>query len=90
MERKNLQMGDRIYVQYLNEVVKSGFYLGKGALPWDKDREGIYITYDAFQNIVDWIDLNFIKVLEITIPKNILELVIGKSEKQNPCEAGKT
>lgn len=76
--KKAINIGDRVYIQYSNELVKSGIYLGVHHLPFNKDLLGVCITYDKTQNIVDWIDLNFIKTVEITIPKKIIEEVLEK------------
>lgn len=87
-EGKGIRAGDRIYVQYANGIVRSGVCLGLKRLPMDPSREGLCITYDARQSIVDWIDLSYIDQVEITIPKDVLESVLAGSAKNGPGKVG--
>lgn len=88
LKGKGIRAGDRIYVQYATGVVRSGVYLGLKRLPMDPSREGLCITYDARQNIVDWIDPSSIDQVEITIPKDVLESVLAGSAKNGRVKAG--
>ncbi len=65
--------GDRMYVRFHNQVVKSGVYLGTAALP--DGAPGLWITYDADRNILDLIDLAELAEAEVTIPRAVLESV---------------
>lgn len=87
-EDKGIRAGDRIYVQYASGIVRSGVCLGLQRLPMDPSREGLCITYDERQSIVDWIDLGYIDQVEITIPKDVLESVLAGSAKNGLDKEG--
>jgi hypothetical protein len=88
LEGKGIHAGDRVYVQYANGIVRSGVCLGLQRLPMDPRREGLCITYDARQSIVDWIDPGYIDQVEVTIPKDVLESVLAGSAKNGREKAG--
>ncbi len=75
VETKHWASGDRIYVQSVVHVVRSGIFLGLAPLPWDGERWGVCLTYDGLARVVDWFDLTYIEAAEVTIPKAVLESV---------------
>lgn len=88
LESKGIREGDRVYVRYVSGIVRSGVCLGPRRLPMDQSREGLCITYDTHQNIVDWIDLDYIDQVEVTIPRDVLESVVPSSAKGGRWKVG--
>lgn len=76
----NAQKGDRIFIEYENDIIRSGIYLGTHSLTWDKDEMGVCITYDNENNIIDWVALNFIRNIELTIPLEIIQKINNNKE----------
>lgn len=72
-----LERGDRLYVQYRNEVTRTGVYLGLWPLPWNDARLGVCFAHDALMRVSDWVDPSWVRAIGRTIPRGVIEQIEG-------------
>lgn len=73
--------GDRVWLQYANELVRSGVFLGVAALPWERERVGVCFTTTPSGDVVEWIDPAALKDMQCTIPRELQERVESRRQK---------
>jgi len=59
-------LNDRVLVTFNSNVVRSVIYLGKGPSPLDPSRIGYYLGLTRTGEVIEWVDQNYIRKLEVT------------------------
>lgn len=65
---KDLRPGTRVLIQLESRIVRAGLFLKPGESPVDPQREGLFLAIEPQRNVVEWVDLAYVRDISVAVP----------------------